>query len=74
MLQDTGAANQMELMGRISSVYGLNEFTWMSNSRRDKMLNDMNELESELQNKITEIDEDNEKLTDMHNREIQERE
>ena len=64
----------MELMGRISSVYGLNEFTWMSNSRRDKMLNDMNELESELQNKITEIDEDNEKLTDMHNREIQERE
>ena len=48
MLQDAGSANQMELMGRISSVYGLNEFTWMSNSRRDKMLNDMNELESEL--------------------------
>lgn len=63
-----------EMISRISNVFSLNEFSFMSNKMQKELIKRMNELESDLQNKITEIDEDNEKLTLKHNKEIQERE
>ena len=63
-----------EIMSRISNAFSLNEFSLLSNAKQREMFKKMNELESELQNKITEIDEKNEIQTADHNLEIQRRE
>lgn len=63
-----------ELAHRISSAYSLNEFTYMSTHKQKEMFKKMTELENALMTKITEIDNDNENLTNKFNEEIKERE
>lgn len=65
-----GDQKDAEFINRISNAFALNEFSFLTNSIQKDMLKRMGELESELQNKITEIDEENEKMTLEHNREL----
>lgn len=71
-----GLADQkdQDLLHRLSNTYSLNEFTYMSTVRQKDMAKKMTELENALMTKITEIDNDNENLTNKFNEELQRRE
>ena len=65
-----GEQKDTEFINRISNAFALNEFSFLTTQIQKDIFKRMGELESELQNKITEIDEENEKMTLEHNREL----